>query len=111
MCRIIKQNPNVPLFKKKKKSIQNIDRIICVTCTFHLRWVYLPAQSIDDAQWNIAYNSVSAVCGVCLFLINNFIFPFQKTGRLFVINPENDLEKDKDMVQQLLGKMTLIMFV
>jgi len=26
----------------------------------------------------------------------------KKSGRLFVINPENDMEKDKDMVQQLL---------
>ena len=29
---------------------------------------------------------------------------FQKTGRVYVINPENDPDKDKDLVQQLLGK-------
>jgi hypothetical protein len=28
----------------------------------------------------------------------------QRTGRLFVVNAENDADKDRDMVQQLLGR-------
>jgi hypothetical protein len=31
----------------------------------------------------------------------------QKTGRLFMINPDNDPEKDIDMVQHLLGEFGL----
>ena len=33
---------------------------------------------------------------------------FQKTGRVFVLNPDNHSEKDRDMVQSLLGKFCII---
>ncbi len=39
---------------------------------------------------------------------DHLLLRLQKTGRLFVINPENDGEKDKEMVQQLLGEFTFL---
>ena len=37
-------------------------------------------------------------------LLINVQFLVQKTGRLYVMNQKTDPEKDKDMVQSLLGK-------
>ena len=33
----------------------------------------------------------------------------QKAGRVIVINPSNDAEKDKDMVQNLLGEWAAVL--
>ena len=35
----------------------------------------------------------------------------QKTGRLIVINPCNDVDKDKEMVQELLGNVVFFVFL
>ncbi|KAK2155691.1 hypothetical protein LSH36_233g03014 [Paralvinella palmiformis] len=73
----------------------------------HLIAILVKDQLLEEnriADLMLLYSLVSRVKDGLKELCSHFSTFIKKTGRVYVINPENDPDKDKDLVQQLLGK-------